>query len=86
MTIHDIVTKEYAQITAPMSSANLKGCHEVQNLGAVLSYTRRYLWMTLMEVQEGDPVEEIKVAPEPATPEQLASLWEYHETDHMTEG
>ena len=51
-----------------------------------MSYTRRYLWMTLMEVQEGDPVEEIKVAPELASPEQLASLWEYHETDHMTEG
>jgi hypothetical protein len=28
-------------ITSPMSSAALKGCHEVQNLGAVQTYLRR---------------------------------------------
>ena len=33
-------------ITSPMSTAALKGCHEVQNLGAVQTYLRRYLWVT----------------------------------------
>ena len=40
--------------TSPMASANLKGCHEVQNLGAVETYQRRYLYMTAMEIVEND--------------------------------
>jgi hypothetical protein len=41
-------------ITSPMGSAALKGCHEVQNIGAVESYQRRYLWMTALEIVEHD--------------------------------
>lgn len=45
---------EKIQFTMPTSSANLKGCHEVQNLGAVVTYTRRYLWLTALDITEGD--------------------------------
>ena len=31
---------------SPMSTASLKGCHEVQNLGAVESYIKRYLYQS----------------------------------------
>lgn len=41
-------------VTSPMAEANLKGAHPIQNLGAVLSYQRRYLWMTAMEIVEHD--------------------------------
>ena len=41
-------------ITSPMGSASLKGCHEVQNIGAVETYQRRYLWVTAMEIVEND--------------------------------
>jgi hypothetical protein len=41
-------------ITCPMSSASLKGCHDVQNLGAVMTYIRRYLWTTALEIVEHD--------------------------------
>jgi len=41
-------------ITSPMGSAALKGCHEVQNVGAVETYQRRYLWVTAMEIVEHD--------------------------------
>ena len=34
-------------ITSPFSSASLKGCHEVQNIGAVETYQRRYLYQAL---------------------------------------
>jgi hypothetical protein len=44
-------------ITTPMAEANLKGAHPIQNLGAVLSYQRRYLWMAAMELVEGDAVD-----------------------------
>ncbi|NEZ47836.1 single-stranded DNA-binding protein [Clostridium niameyense] len=42
------------EITSPMKSATLKGCHEIQNLGAVESYQRRYLYMTAYEIAESD--------------------------------
>jgi hypothetical protein len=40
-----------------MSRAELKGCHEVQNLGAVQTYLRRYLWTTAMEIVEHDALD-----------------------------
>lgn len=42
------------ELTSPMSSVALKGCHDVQNLGAVQTYLRRYLWVSLMEIIETD--------------------------------
>jgi len=44
-------------ITSPMSEAQLKGCHAVQNLGAVETYIRRYLWVAALEVVEHDAVD-----------------------------
>ena len=44
-------------ITSPMAEANLKGCHPIQNLGAVETYTRRYLWVTAMEIVEHDALD-----------------------------
>ena len=43
--------------TSPMSSAALKGCHDVQNLGAVQSYLRRYLWQNCFEIVEHDALD-----------------------------
>jgi hypothetical protein len=48
---------EVVTITTPMSEANLKGCHPVQNLGAVQSYLRRYLWVAAMEIVEHDALD-----------------------------
>lgn len=46
--------EERIVFTSPMSKANLKGCHEVQNLGAVETYQRRYLYTTAFEIVETD--------------------------------
>jgi hypothetical protein len=43
--------------TSPMGSAALKGCHEVQNIGAVETYQRRYLWTAAMEIVEHDALD-----------------------------
>jgi hypothetical protein len=53
-------------ITSPMGSAALKGCHEVQNIGAVETYQRRYLWVAALEIVEHDALDATngKVAPE----------------------
>jgi hypothetical protein len=42
-----------------MSSAALKGCHDVQNLGAVQTYLRRYLWVNAFEIVEHDAIEPV---------------------------
>jgi len=75
MTVHvaddpgDIIV-----ITSPMAEAHLKGCHPIQNMGAVETYSRRYLWTTLMEVLEHDaldgsePVEDTPPAKPKAKP------------------
>lgn len=44
-------------ITSPMSTAELKGVHAVQNLGAVQTYLRRYLYMAAFEVVETDALD-----------------------------
>jgi hypothetical protein len=86
MTVNDIETGESFCITSPMSTAKLKACHEVQNLGAVESYERRYLWMTLMEVVESDQAEKVKPAAELATPDQIAAMFDFKDTPYMTSG
>lgn len=57
LTIIDLEDGGHIVITSPMGSANLKGCHEVQNVGAVETYQRRYLWVTALEILEHDPVD-----------------------------
>ena len=54
LTITDVHDQTEIVITSPMEPANLKGMHPVQNLGAVISYIRRYLWMTALEIVEHD--------------------------------
>ena len=48
---------EMIVIQSPMSSAALKGCHDVQNLGAVQTYLRRYLWVAALEIVEHDALD-----------------------------
>ena len=57
MRIVDAETGETVTITSPMGSAALKGCHEVQNIGAVETYQRRYLWVAALEIVEHDALD-----------------------------
>lgn len=57
LTITDTDDNSNIVITSPMAEANLKGCHPIQNLGAVETYTRRYLWVTAMEIVEHDALD-----------------------------
>jgi hypothetical protein len=69
LTITDTDDGTNIIITSPMADANLKGCHPIQNLGAVETYTRRYLWVTAMEIVEHDaldssaPIKEVIITP-----------------------
>jgi hypothetical protein len=57
LTITDVDDGTSIVITSPMVEANLKGAHAIQNLGAVETYQRRYLWMTAMEIVEHDALD-----------------------------
>ena len=45
--------------SCPLGSANLKACHEVQNIGACITYARRYLWGCVVELIENDALDAI---------------------------
>lgn len=83
LCITDVEDGTTIVITSPMAEANLKGTHPIQNLGAVETYQRRYLWMTAMEIVEHDildasepvkeqpkptPAPEVKAPPKPVKP------------------
>ena len=43
---------------SPMSTASLKGCVEVQCLGGVMTYIKRYLYQNCFEIVENDVLDE----------------------------
>ena len=53
-----------------MSTASpWKGCHEVQNLGAVQTYLKRYLYQNCFEIVEADQLN-AEAPPAPKAPAQ----------------
>jgi hypothetical protein len=66
LTIVDIDKPEdKIEFKSPMSTAELKGCHAIQNLGAVQTYLRRYLWVAAMEIVEHDSLDAVTGKDEP---------------------
>jgi hypothetical protein len=80
LTLYSVEDGSSIVFTSPMGSAQLKGCHEVQNIGAVETYQRRYLYTTAMAIVESDALdattakEEPKISPPKiqGKPEELA--------------
>lgn len=61
--------EEIIKFTSPMATASLKGAHEIQNLGAVETYQRRYLYMTAFEIVEADVLDATQGKELPAQPQ-----------------
>ena len=57
MTIFDFDSDSTLEVTSPMANANVYQADEVQNLGAVQSYLRRYLYMTAFDIAVPDEVD-----------------------------
>lgn len=70
LTITDVDDQSSVTITSPMAEAALKGAHAIQNLGAVETYSRRYLWMTAMEIVEHDALD----SSEPVKPKLISPM------------
>lgn len=86
LTIYDTESDGTIIITSPMAEAALKGCHPVQNLGAVETYQRRYLWVSALEIVEHDALDSSEPVKEDTTDwqaaiegvgsvDELVSLW-----------
>lgn len=59
MRVVDIeATDKFIEIESASGMAALKACHDIQNVGAVETYHRRYLWTALLELTEHDAMEE----------------------------
>lgn len=59
MVVYDVEDGSSVTFTSPMGSAELKGCHEVQNIGAVETYQRRYLYVTALAIVEHDALDAV---------------------------
>jgi hypothetical protein len=64
MTVYDVIDGSSVTFTSPMADAQLKGCHPIQNLGAVETYQRRYLYVTAMAIVEHDALESVTGSPQ----------------------
>ena len=64
MTVICVEDGSKIELTSPMAEAQLKGCHPIQNLGAVETYTRRYLWVAALEIVEHDALDSSPRLPE----------------------
>lgn len=60
LDLYDVETGEMIAFISPMAEANLKGTHPIQNLGAVQTYQRRYLYMAALEIVEHDAIDASK--------------------------
>jgi hypothetical protein len=74
LTISDSDDNSSLMLTCPMSTAALKGCHDVQNLGAVMTYIRRYLWTTALEIVEHDVLDATSGSNTEPTPAKSAPI------------
>lgn len=66
LTILDTESGGQIVFTSPMEKAELKGCHPIQNLGAVETYSRRYLYVTALEIVEHDALDSAPPVDKPA--------------------
>jgi hypothetical protein len=58
LTLIDVAKPEdRIQFTSPMGKAELKGTHEIQQIGAVQTYQRRYLYTMAMDIVEHDQID-----------------------------
>lgn len=47
-------SNNYIEYTSPMKELELKGCNQIQALGGVETYQRRYLYMSAFDIVEND--------------------------------
>lgn len=78
LTIYDCEKDESIEFTSPMVQKALPSGTEIQNLGAIQTYQRRYLYLTALEIVEDDLVDSIP--PEKTEQKKQESQRRYNES------
>lgn len=78
LTIYDCEKDESIEFTSPMVKKALPSGTEIQNLGAIQTYQRRYLYLTALEIVEDDLVDSIP--PEKAEQKKQESQKHYNKS------
>lgn len=78
LTIYDCEKDESIEFTSPMVQKALPSGTEIQNLGAIQTYQRRYLYLTALEIVEDDLVDSIP--PEKAEQKKQESQKHYNKS------
>lgn len=68
-------------IESPFGTADLKGCHEVQCVGAVETYQRRYLYQAMFDISESDGLNKSQGDPSKPAPKKTAEFPSHAEDD-----
>jgi hypothetical protein len=85
MHIVDVEDGSQVIIHSPMGSANLKGCHEIQNIGACETYSTRYLWTAALCIVEHDALDATTGNSEPASRVKLISASQFDELQKLVD-
>lgn len=78
LTIYDCEKDQSIEFTSPMVQKALPSGTEIQNLGAIQTYQRRYLYLTALEIVEDDLVDSIP--PEKTEQKKQESRKHYNES------
>lgn len=78
LTIYDCEKEESIEFTSPMVQKALPSGTEIQNLGAIQTYQRRYLYLTALEIVEDNLVDSIP--PEKTEQKKQESQKRYNES------
>jgi hypothetical protein len=85
MHIVDVEDGSQVIIHSPMGSANLKGCHEIQNIGACETYSTRYLWTAALCIVEHDALDATTGADKVAAPVKFISDSQFAELQKLVD-
>jgi hypothetical protein len=85
MHIVDVEDGSQVIIHSPMGSANLKGCHEIQNIGACETYSTRYLWTAALCIVEHDALDATTGADKVAAPAKFISASQFAELQKLVD-
>lgn len=73
--------EEMYTIESPFGTADLKGCHEVQNIGAVETYQRRYLYQAMFDIAESDGLNKSQGNPAAPAPKKAEKFPDHTENE-----
>jgi hypothetical protein len=60
LTIYDCEKEgDFIEFNSPMSGLEVKGANTIQNIGAMQTYQRRYLYMLAYEISENDAIDKV---------------------------